>query len=75
MTKGSSNMSAARRNAEALLGKSQKRESTLQLDQERAHSLSEKTAKLRALRLAKEAADLEAASLKQVGTAKRRSGK
>lgn len=74
MTKTPSGMSAARRNAEALLGKSQKRESTLQLDQERAHSLSEKTAKLRALRLAKEAADLEAAS-QQAATPKRRPGK
>ena len=54
-----------RRNAEAMLSKTQKRESTLKLEQEREHdAMVEKTARLRELRLAKEAADREAAALK-----------
>lgn len=63
MSKSSpSRMSAARRNAETVLGRSQKRQETFKLDQERAlDAMAEKTARLRELRLAKEAADKEAA--------------
>ena len=61
MSKTSSRSSAARRNAEALLGRTQKREATLKLDQEREYdAMVLKTARLRELRLAKEAADKEA---------------
>jgi len=63
MSKFPGRISAARRNAEALLGQTQKRESSLKLEQEREHdAMSEKIARLRALRLAKEAADREAAA-------------
>ena len=63
MSKFPSRISAARRNAEALLSRSKKQESTLKLEQEREHdAMVEKTARLRALRLAKEAADREAAA-------------
>jgi hypothetical protein len=56
-------MSAARRNAEAMLSQSQKQVSSLKLEQDRERdSMSEKIARLRALRLAKEAADIEAAA-------------
>jgi hypothetical protein len=56
-------ISAARRNAEALLSRSKKQESTLKLEQEREHdAMVEKTARLRALRLAKEATDREVAA-------------
>jgi hypothetical protein len=56
MSKPSSRASAARRNAEALLSKAQKREQTFKLDQEREHeAMMLKTARLRELRLAKEA--------------------
>jgi len=58
MSKPSSRASAARRNAEALLSKAQKREQTFKLDQEREHeAMMIKTARLRELRLAKEAED------------------
>jgi hypothetical protein len=58
MSKPSSRTSAARRNAEALLSKSQKREASFKLDQEREHeAMALKTARLRELRLAKEAAE------------------
>jgi len=58
MSKPSSRASAARRNAEALLSKAQKREQTFKLDQEREHeAMMLKTARLRELRLAKEAED------------------
>jgi hypothetical protein len=51
-------ISAARRNAEALLSSAQKRESDFKLEQERAReAMALKTARLRELRLAKEAAD------------------
>ncbi len=51
-----SRASSARRNAEALLGKSQKREASFKLEQEREHeAMMLKTARLRELRLAKEA--------------------
>jgi hypothetical protein len=60
MSKPSSRASAARRNAEALLSKAQKREQTFKLDQEREHeAMMLKTARLRELRLAKEAAENE----------------
>jgi hypothetical protein len=63
MSKFPTRISAARRNAEALLSRSKKQESTLKLEQEREHdAMVEKTARLRALRLAKEAADREAAA-------------
>jgi hypothetical protein len=58
MSKSSSRTSAARRNAEALLGRTQKREASLKLEQEREYeAMTLKTARLRELRLAKEAAD------------------
>jgi hypothetical protein len=58
MNKPSSRSSAARRTAEALLNKAQKREATFKLDQEREHeAMTLKTARLRELRLAKEAED------------------
>jgi hypothetical protein len=58
MSKPSSRTSAARRNAEALLSKNQKREASFKLDQEREHeAMALKTARLRELRLAKEAAE------------------
>jgi hypothetical protein len=64
MTKSSSTrLSAARRNAESALG--QRRQSPLDVmkqEQQAAHdAMAEKTARLKALRLAKEAADREAA--------------
>ena len=60
MSKPSSRASAARRNAEMLLSKAQKREQTFKLDQEREHeAMMLKTARLRELRLAKEAAENE----------------
>ncbi len=60
MSKFPGRISAARRNAEALLGQTQKGETSLKLEQERERdAMSEKIARLRALRLAKEAADLE----------------
>ena len=63
MSKFPTRISAARRNAEALLSRSKKQESTLKLEQEREHdAMAEKTARLRALRLAKEASDREAAA-------------
>jgi hypothetical protein len=56
MNKPSSRASAARRNAEALLGRAQKREASLKLELEREHeAMVRKTERLRALRLAKEA--------------------
>ncbi len=50
--------SAARRNAEALMVRAQKREENFKLEQERQQSaIALKTARLRELRLAKEAED------------------
>ena len=73
MSKFPTRISAARRNAEALLSRSKKQESTLKLEQEREHdAMVEKTARLRALRLAKEAADQEAAATK-IATARPKS--
>lgn len=63
MSKLPSRDSAARRNAEALLNQTKKRESSFKLDQEREHdAMVLKTTRLRELRLAKEAADREAAA-------------
>jgi hypothetical protein len=63
MSKHSSGGSAARRNAEALLNKTQKRESDFKLEQQReSEALALKTARLRELRLAKEAAEQSAAA-------------
>lgn len=56
MSKSSLRASAARRNAETLLGKAQKREASFKLEQQREHeAMMFKTARLRELRLAKEA--------------------
>jgi len=67
MSKFPTRISAARRNAEALLSQTKKRESSFKLDQEREHDAQvEKTARLRELRLAKEAADRETAAAKPV---------
>ena len=64
MSKSSpSRMSAARRRAEMVLNQSQARKDTFRQEQKRAHdAMVEKTARLRELRLAKEAADKEAAA-------------
>jgi len=63
MSKFPTRISAARRNAEALLSRKTTQESTLKLEQERERdAIGEKTARLRALRLAKEEADREAAA-------------
>jgi len=63
MSKLPSRDSAARRNAEAMLNQTKKRESSFKLDQEREHeAMVLKTTRLRELRLAKEAADREAAA-------------
>lgn len=73
MSKFPTRISAARRNAEAMLSQNKKRESSFKLDQEREHdAMVEKTARLRELRLAKEAADRETAALKPVARAKAR---
>jgi hypothetical protein len=65
MSKFPTRISAARRNAEAMLNQSKKRESSFKLDQEREHdAMVQKTARLRELRLAKEAADRETAASK-----------
>ena len=64
MTEFNSRISAARRNAEAMLNRSKKPDSTLKLEREKEYdAMVEKTARLRALRLAKEAADKEAAAV------------
>ncbi len=58
MSKPTSGVSAARRNAEALLNQTKKRESDFKIEQEReSEAQALKTARLRELRLAKEAAD------------------
>jgi hypothetical protein len=55
--------SAARRNAEAMLNQTKKRESSFKLEQEREHeAMALKTARLRELRLAKEAVEKETAA-------------
>jgi hypothetical protein len=77
MSKMTTRISAARRNAEALLNQTQKRESSLKFEQEREHdAMTEKIARLRALRLAKEAEDLAAAASKPAARPRsRRAGK
>ena len=58
MSKISPAMSPARRNAEALLNQSMKREASFKWEQEREYeAMVSKTAHLRELRLAKEAAE------------------
>ncbi|HXG78276.1 MAG TPA: hypothetical protein VNJ31_02910 [Methyloceanibacter sp.] len=60
MSRPTARASASRRNAEVLLGKAQKRETNFKLEQEREYeALARKTARLRELRLAKEAAENE----------------
>ena len=74
MSKLPSRDSAARRNAEAMLNQTKKRESSFKLDQEREHeAMVLKTNRLRELRLAKEAADREAAALAPLRPKTRRS--
>ena len=64
MNKAAERMSAARRNAETPFGKSKPQAQNFKLDQEReAEATSLKTARLRELRLAKEAADSAAKAL------------
>lgn len=59
----SSRMSAARRRAEMVLNQTQTRQEGFRQEQKRAQqAMTEKTERLRALRLAKEAADNEAAA-------------
>jgi hypothetical protein len=66
-------MSPARRNAEALLNQSMKREASFKWEQEREYeAMVSKTAHLRELRLAKEAADNEAVALTPVSRPKER---
>ena len=73
MSKISPPISSARRNAEALLSQSQRLEANFKLEQEREHqAMVSKTAHLRELRLAKEAADKEAAALKPPSRSKGR---
>jgi hypothetical protein len=58
MSQPPSRQSAARRNAEALMDRAQKREENFKLEQERQQAaIALKTARLRELRLAKEAQD------------------
>jgi hypothetical protein len=67
-----SRMSAARRNAETILKRSQKRQETFRNEQKQAtDARMEKTARLRELRLAKEAAEAEAAAAAAPPAAKR----
>jgi hypothetical protein len=73
MSKISPAMSSARRNAEALLNQSKKREASFKWEQEREYeAMVSKTAHLCELRLAEEAADKEAAALTPVSGAKAR---
>jgi hypothetical protein len=62
MSNPPSRISSARRNAEALLSKAQKRDSDFKLEQEREReAMVLKTARLRELRLAKEAEERKTA--------------
>ena len=73
MSKISAPMSSARRNAEALLTQSRKREASFKSEQEREYeAMVSKTAHLRELRLAKEVADKESAALTPVSRPKAR---
>jgi len=66
-------VSAARRNAEALLDQSTRKKEGFKLEQKQEQEeLAMKTARLRALRLAKEAADQEAAATVPARPAKSR---
>lgn len=66
-------VSAARRNAEALLDQSTRKKEGFKLEQKQEQEeLAMKTARLRALRLAKEAADQEAAATVPTRPAKSR---
>lgn len=63
MSKNTPRSSAARRNAEALMSQSKKRELSFKAEQERDYeSMLLKTARLRELRLAKEAEEQNASS-------------
>lgn len=76
MSKAADRMSAARRNAETPFGKSKPQAQSFKLDQEReAEATSLKTARLRELRLAKEAADSAAKALIPPKAAARKSKK
>lgn len=74
MSKSSpSRMSAARRKAEMMMDQKLKRQEGFQHEQKRAHdAMAEKTARLRELRLAKEAADLAADKAAEEKTARMR---
>ena len=73
MSKISFPMSSARRSAVALLNQSKKREASFKWEQEREYeAMVSKTTHLRELRLAKEAADKEAAALTPVARPKAR---
>jgi hypothetical protein len=62
MTKTRDGLSAARRNAETLLNRSMRRDSNLRQEQDRkTEAMADKTARLRELRLAKEAEEKLAA--------------
>jgi hypothetical protein len=66
-------MSAARRNAEALMKQPKTSGSSLKIEQKREYeAMVSKTAHLRELRLAKEAADKEAAALTPTSRSKGR---
>ncbi len=68
-----SRMSAARRKAEMMMDQKLKRQEGFQHEQKRAHdAMAEKTARLRALRLAKEAADLAVGKAAEEKTARLR---
>ena len=76
MSKTTPRVSAARRNAETILSQSRKRQESFKLDQKTAHdAMTLKTARLRELRLAKEAADAEAAAAAPPKTRKPRKAK
>jgi hypothetical protein len=65
--------SSARRSAEALLNQSKRREADFKWEQERAYeAMVSKTARLRELRLAKEATDRETAALAPTSPPKKR---
>jgi len=74
MSKSSpSRMSAARRNAETVLSQSRKRQEGVKNEQKLAiEAMAEKTARLRELRLAKEATDKEAEAANATATKARK---
>jgi hypothetical protein len=76
MNKFPTRISAARRNAETLLSRGKKQDSSFKVEQEREHdAMVEKTARLRALPLAKEEADREAAAAAPPARPKSRTAK